>query len=55
MPDKQNIQKTDGGIKLPSNFVAMIVILVIWIGVFLYLFRLDRKVEGLRKKQTSSK
>ncbi len=39
---------------MPSNFVAMIVILVIWIGVFLYLFRLDRKVEGLRKKQTPS-
>jgi CcmD family protein len=33
----------------------MIVTLVIWIGVFFYLLRLDRKVEQLKKKQASLK
>jgi len=36
--------------KMSSNFVTMIVTLVIWIGVFFYLLRLDRKVKKLEKK-----
>jgi CcmD family protein len=36
--------------KMFSNDVAMMVILIIWIGVFLYLLRLDRKVKKLEKK-----
>jgi CcmD family protein len=36
--------------KLSSNVVTMIVTLVIWIGVFLYLLRLDRKVADLERK-----
>jgi len=35
---------------MPSNYVAMIVTLVIWVGVFFYLVRLDRKVKKLEKK-----
>jgi len=35
---------------MSSNYVTMMVTLIIWIGVFFYLLRLDRKVEELRKK-----
>lgn len=35
---------------MSSNLITLIVTLVIWIGVFLFLLRLDRKVEKLRKK-----
>jgi CcmD family protein len=35
---------------MTSNYVVMIVTLVIWVGVFLYLLRLDRKVGRLGKK-----
>ncbi len=35
---------------MSSNYVSMIVTIIIWIGVFVYLLRLDRKVERLRKK-----
>jgi len=35
---------------LSSNFVAMIVTLIIWIGVFIYLLRLDRKVSKLERE-----
>jgi CcmD family protein len=35
---------------MSSNYVTMIVTLVIWIGVFFYLLRLDRKVKKLEKK-----
>ena len=35
---------------MSSNLVAMIVTLIIWIGVFLYLFRLDRKVSKLERE-----
>lgn len=35
---------------MSSNYVAMIVTLVIWVGVFFYLVRLDRKVKKLEKK-----
>jgi len=35
---------------MTSNHVVMIVTLVIWVGVFLYLLRLDVKVKKLEKK-----
>jgi len=35
---------------MSSNYVTMIVTLVIWVGVFFYLVRLDRKVKKLEKK-----
>ena len=39
---------------MSSNYVAMMVTLVIWIGVFFYLLRLDRKVKDLRRKMKLS-
>ncbi|MFH1336212.1 MAG: CcmD family protein [Candidatus Zixiibacteriota bacterium] len=35
---------------MSSNYIPMIVTLVIWVGIFLYLFQLDRKIEKLTKK-----
>lgn len=35
---------------MTSNCVVMIVTLVIWIGVFFYLLRLDAKIKRLEKK-----
>jgi CcmD family protein len=35
---------------MTSNYVAMVVSLIIWIGLFFYLLRLDRKVKKLKKK-----
>lgn len=35
---------------MTSNYVVMIVTLVIWIGVFLYLLRLDAKIKRFEKK-----
>jgi len=35
------------------NSVVMIVTLIIWVGLFLYLFSLDRKVTRLEKKSES--
>ena len=35
---------------MTSNYVAMMVTLIIWIGVFFYLLRLDRKVKKLKRK-----
>jgi CcmD family protein len=34
---------------LSSNYVPMVVVLVIWIGLFFYLLRLDHKVKKIRK------
>jgi CcmD family protein len=39
---------------MSSNYLAMIVTLLVWVGVFLYLLRLDRKVRRLYKKMKSS-
>jgi CcmD family protein len=36
--------------RVSSNLITLIVTSAIWIGVFLYLLRLDRKVERLKKK-----
>jgi CcmD family protein len=38
------------GQRVIADFVVMGVILLIWAGVFFYLFRLDRKVRTLLKK-----
>lgn len=35
---------------MDANFIVMIVVLVIWIGIFLYLVSLDRKVKKLEKE-----
>ncbi len=35
---------------MDSNYVVMAVTLIIWIGLFLYLFSLDRKVKKLESK-----
>lgn len=39
---------------MSSNIVAMVVTLVIWIGVFLYVLRLDRRVTKLQKQSNRS-
>jgi CcmD family protein len=38
------------GQRIVADFVVMGVILLVWAGVFFYLFRLDRKVRALLKK-----
>lgn len=38
---------------MDSNYVVMIVTLIIWVGLFLYLFSLDRKVKKLEKRNES--
>ncbi len=38
------------GQRVVVDFVVMGVILLVWAGVFFYLFRLDRKVRALLKK-----
>jgi CcmD family protein len=35
---------------MDGNYVALIVTLVVWIGVFVMILRLDRKVRKLEKK-----
>ncbi len=35
---------------MSSNYITMFVNLVIWIGLFFYLLRLDRKIKKLSKK-----
>jgi len=36
-----------------ANFIVMIVVLVIWIGIFLYLLGLDNKLKRIEKKNES--
>jgi len=33
-----------------ANYGVMVVILIIWLGVFIYLLRLDKKVKELERK-----
>lgn len=40
---------------MTSNYTVMIVTLVIWVGVFFYLLRLDRKVKKIREKMKLAK
>jgi len=35
---------------MDANYVVMIGMLIIWVGIFLYLFSLDRKIRKLEKK-----
>lgn len=39
------------GQRVAADFVVMAVALLIWIGIFIYLFRLDRKVKALMRKE----
>jgi CcmD family protein len=36
-----------------SLYVVLAIVLVIWLGIFLYLFRLDKKVKHLYEKSES--
>ncbi|MCL4540534.1 MAG: CcmD family protein [Bacteroidetes bacterium] len=38
-----------------SLYIVLIIVLVIWIGIFLYLYRLDKKVNDLYDKEESEK
>jgi CcmD family protein len=35
---------------MSTNYIVMLVILVIWVGIFFYLLRLDKKIKKLEKK-----
>ncbi len=35
---------------MDGNYIAMFVALVIWIGLFLFLMRLDKKIKKLEKR-----
>nr|MBN2278865.1 CcmD family protein [candidate division Zixibacteria bacterium] len=35
------------------NFIVMLVVLIIWLGIFLYMFSLDKKLRKLEKKNES--
>ncbi len=39
---------------MSSNLIAMMVTLIVWIGLFFYLFRLDRRVTRLEKETKRS-
>jgi len=36
--------------KMDGNYVVMTVTLVIWLGIFVYLLKLDKKVKQLEEK-----
>lgn len=38
-----------------SLYVVLTIVLVIWLGIFIYLFRLDKKVNQLYEKSVSEK
>jgi len=35
---------------MASNFVVMIVSLIVWIGIFFYLLRLDKRIKDLERR-----
>ncbi|MBD3234526.1 MAG: CcmD family protein [candidate division Zixibacteria bacterium] len=35
---------------MDGNYIAMIVVLIVWLGIFFYIFRLDKKVENFSDK-----
>lgn len=39
--------------KMNANYIVMIVVLIIWIGIFLYLLSLDRRLKRIEKKHES--
>jgi len=36
-----------------SIYIVMLIVLIIWVGIFGYMWRLDSKVKKLEKKHTS--
>jgi CcmD family protein len=38
---------------MDANFIVMIVMIIIWTGIFLYLVSVDRKVKRLEEKSES--
>jgi len=36
---------------MDSNYIVLVVTLIIWVGLFFYLFSLDRKVKKLEEKK----
>jgi CcmD family protein len=42
------------GQRVAADFVVMAVALLVWVGIFFYLFRLDRKVRTLMRKEKES-
>ena len=38
---------------MDSNYVVLVVTLIVWVGLFFYLFSLDRKVKKLEEKNES--
>ncbi len=38
---------------MDSNYIVLVVTLIIWVGLFFYLFSLDRKVKKLEEKNES--
>lgn len=40
-------------IEMNANFIVMIVVLIIWIGIFLYLLGLDKKLKRIENKNES--
>jgi CcmD family protein len=35
---------------MDANYFVMLVVLIIWLGIFLYLYSLDRKIKRLEKR-----
>ena len=44
-------EKIDGEPVMNANLIVMIAVLIIWIGIFGYLFNLDKKVKKLEDKK----
>ena len=38
-----------------SLYIVLIIVLVIWLGIFIYLYRLDKKVNELYEQRESEK
>ena len=34
---------------MDANYVAMIVVLIVWIGIFMYIWSVDKKIDRLEK------
>ena len=37
-----------------NNYIVMIVVLIIWTGIFMYLFSLDKKMDHLKRSSKNS-
>jgi CcmD family protein len=38
---------------MDANYIVMIIVLIVWTGLFIYLFILDRRMRKLEKKDES--